>query len=339
MTNLSPTLSRRQVIASASALAMTRLLPACAPAPRAAAATGLPAKLGASQPTYYRFALGDFEVTMISDAGAVIDGPFPIVGQDQPPEKVAELMRERWLPEKRFQPGFTPAMVHTGKELVLFDTGNGANGFVPRPDGGWLATGLSAAGFTPEQVTVVVLTHAHPDHVGGMLENGKLLFPNARYVIGAAEHQFWSSYNWQGASPDTNEFRTGKMFQTYIVPFRDRFTLINPGDEAVPGVRAVEAYGHTPGHLGFHLQSGTRQMLIWGDSAHHEVASLARPEWHALFDMDKAGGGVTRRKIYSMAAAERLLVAGYHTSFPSLGYVQPAGEGFNWLPLTYQMRV
>jgi hypothetical protein len=111
--------TRRQVLASAAALAATRFLGGCAPTPAPAPAP----RLGPSQPTHYRFRLGEFEVTAISDAGAMLDGPWPIVGEDQPPAAVERLMRENLLPEKKFQPGFTPTLVHTGKELILFDTG------------------------------------------------------------------------------------------------------------------------------------------------------------------------------------------------------------------------
>ncbi|MHC2259041.1 glyoxylase-like metal-dependent hydrolase (beta-lactamase superfamily II) [Sinorhizobium meliloti] len=128
--------------------------------------------LGPSTPTHYRFKLGEFEVTNILDAGAVLDGPWPIVGQDRTQTEVEQLMRQSLLPDRKFQPGFTPTIVNTGKELILFDTGNGANGFVPRPNGGWLADLLRPAGFAPEQIDLVVLTHAHADHIGGLIENG-----------------------------------------------------------------------------------------------------------------------------------------------------------------------
>jgi glyoxylase-like metal-dependent hydrolase (beta-lactamase superfamily II) len=293
----------------------------------------------------YTFKLGALDVTTISDADAVIDGPHPIVGEDQKPELVAALMRDNLLPEKRFQPGFTPTLVRSGKELILFDTGNGASGFVPRPVGGQLSRQLALAGISPESITIVVLTHAHPDHVAGLMENGKPLFPNARYVMGQVEYDFWAKGTWRSAKPDSNDFRTGTHFESHLRPFRDRITLLKPEGGVATGIHAIPAYGHTPGHLAFHIESDGQRLLLWGDCAHHEVASLAHPEWHAFFDMDKTAGAQTRRRIYEMAAKERMPVVGYHSSFPSVGYVQKQSAqsaksaDYRWIPVTYQFRV
>jgi glyoxylase-like metal-dependent hydrolase (beta-lactamase superfamily II) len=323
-------INRRQILASA-----VGSLPLAA-GPIASAAARAPL-LGPSAPTYYRFKLGAFEVTMILDARATIDGPWPIVGEDQPQAEVAQLMRDNLLPEGRFQPGFTPMIVNTGEQVVLFDTGNGANGFVPRPLGGWLAAQLGAAGFTPGDIDIVVLSHAHPDHIGGVLESGQALFPAARYVMGRIEYDFWARDDRMAASPESIEYKSAKLFRTTLVPLSERIKFLNPGDEILPGIGALEAYGHTPGHLAFHIESDGKQLLFWGDCAHHEVASLARPDWHAFFDMDKQKGVATRKRVYDMAATDRLLVAGYHTSFPSLGYVVRNDATYRWLPVTYQL--
>jgi glyoxylase-like metal-dependent hydrolase (beta-lactamase superfamily II) len=334
MSQLGPGVTRRQAIAAGAALAAGSLLGGCEAPPKPAVMPS--ASDGPARPTHYRFRLGDFEVTTISDAGAVIDGPWPIVGEDREPAEVERLMRENLLPEKKFRPGFTPMLVHTGRELILFDTGNGPAGFVPRPYGGWLAEQLGPAGFTPEQVDVVVLSHLHPDHVGGMMENGKPLFPRARYVTGQAEYDHWSSTDYSSASPEENVYQTSRLFQSNVAPVAGRFSFVRPDGEVVPGIHAIAAYGHTPGHLAFHLESQGKRLLFWGDCAHHEVASLAHPEWHALFDMDKEAGAKTRRRIYEMAAAERIPVVGYHTSFPSVGFVQKASSAYRWVPVTYQ---
>lgn len=327
------TTTRRTLLGSLTAAlaapALLRGVPAEAAAPL----------LGPHAATFYRFRLGAFEITTILDAGAMIDGPWPIVGEDRPATEVEQLMRDNLLPPSRFRPGFTPTLVNTGKEIVLFDTGNGTEGFVPPPAGGWLAKALGPAGFSADQIDVVVLTHAHPDHMGGLLANGKPAFPNARYVVGETEFAYWKRDDPLSAPKDSNTYKSAVMFRSYVLPLADRTSFLKPGGDVATGIRAVEAHGHTPGHLAFHIESEGKRLLLWGDCAHHEVASLARPEWHALFDMDKEQGAATRKRIYDMAATERVPVAAYHTSFPSLGFVERSGGAYRWVPVTYQLEL
>lgn len=322
--------SRRTLLASTAALAAAPLARGLVTPAEAAAA-----KLGAWQPRHWRYKVGAFEVTTIADSEAFIDGPFPLIGGNAAEEDVRRLMRENLLPEGRYQPGFSPTLVNTGRELVLFDTGNGENGFVPRPEGGWLARELAPAGFKAEDVDVIVLSHGHPDHVGGLMEGGKPLFPNARYVIGQIEYDYWA--------PDgkhTGELeKMAAVFRANTKAIADRFTFLKPGDDVVPGIRAVEAYGHTPGHLNFLIESGGKAIYFWGDCAHHQVASLAQPDWHCVFDIDKEQGAATRKRVYDMLATERLPIIGYHMPFPSVGYVERQGSSYRWLPHSYQLNL
>jgi glyoxylase-like metal-dependent hydrolase (beta-lactamase superfamily II) len=323
---------RRKILSAGIGLAA---LPAIGiAAPQRAEASAAP--LGISQPKFYRFRFGDFEITTISDSEAFIDGPFPIIGQNARETDVRALMHNNLLPEQKYQPGFSPTIVNTGTRLVLLDTGNGANGFIPRPNGGWLAAQLAPAGFKAEDIDIILLSHGHPDHVGGMIENGKPLFPNAQYVIGGVEHDFWSP---KGKLNDELEKLAG-VYRANTSPVLNRFKFVKPGDDVVPGIRAIEAGGHTPGHLAFMIESQGKALLYWGDCAHHQVASLAHPEWHCVFDIDKAQGVETRRRIYDMAATDRLPVVGYHMPFPSIGFVERNGAGsYRWLAHSYQLNL
>ena len=322
--------SRRQMLGSAALLAAAPLGLDAVLSPAGAKA----GKLGPWQPRHWRYKVGGFEMTVIADSEVFIDGPYPIIGANANEADVRKLMRENLLPEGRYQPGFTPTLINTGREVVLFDTGNGENGFVPRPNGGWLAAGLAPAGFKPEDIDVVVLSHGHPDHVGGLMEGGKPLFPNARYVIGQVEYDFWAPEGKH--TGDLEKFAA--VFRTNTKAIAGKFTFLKPGDDVVSGIRTVEAYGHTPGHLNFHIESEGQAIYFWGDCAHHQVASLAEPGWHCVFDGDKEQAANTRKRVYDMLATERIPVIGYHMPFPSVGYVERRGNtAYSWLAHTYQL--
>ncbi len=325
-------LDRRKLLSAGLGLAAMPALNFSTTSPAEASA----AMLGGWQPKFYRFKFGAFEITTISDSEAFIDGPFPIIGANANEAEVQTLMRDNLLPEKKYQPGFSPTLVNTGKEIVLIDTGNGSNGFIPRPNGGWLAAQLGPSGFKPEDIDIVLLSHGHPDHVAGIIESGKPLFPNARYVISGIEYDFWAP---EGKFSGDLE-KLASVFRANAHPVADKFTFIKPGDDVVTGIRAIEAYGHTPGHLAFMIESGGKSLLFWGDCAHHQVASLAHPEWHCVFDIDKSQGVATRRRIYDMAATDRLPVIGYHMPFPSIGYVErTTPASYHWLAHSYQLNL
>ena len=254
-------------------------------------------------------------MTTIADGAVQVEGPHPIFGENVAVAEVQELMAQNFLPPDQMVIGFAPVIVNTGAEVVLFDTGNGAG---RRPDAGRLAALLATAGFEPDQIDVVVLSHFHPDHIGGLMENGQPLLPNARYVTGEIEYDFWSPQ--ERLSGPTE--RVATLVQANVVPVAEKITFIKEGAEVAPGIEALAAFGHTPGHMAFHLESAGRRLVITADTANHFVVSLQRPDWHVRFDMDKEQATASRKRIFDLIATERIPFSGYHMPFPAVGYVE-----------------
>jgi len=286
---------------------------------------------GASVPAFYRFKMNDFEITTLNDGLRPGDGPHPTFGANQPAETVHKLLEENFLPTTQFVNGFTPTLINTGSELVLFDTGLGGGA---REGGlGKTLAALQAAGYTPDQVDVVVITHFHPDHIGGIMENGAPAFPNARYVAGEAEYAFWTAPERAGTPAE----RVAQMVDGMIKPLADKMTFVKDGGSVASGVTAMEAFGHTPGHMIYRVESGGKQLVLTGDTANHFVVSLQRPDWEVAFDADKAGAAATRKKVFDMIATERLPFIGYHMPWPAIGFVEKMGEGYRYIPNSYQV--
>lgn len=277
------------------------------------------------------FRLGTFTVSIISDGIRLADKPNETFGTDQPPEVVAALLEKNFLPTDRFANGFSPVVVDTGKDVVLFDTGNGEGG---RTSGsGYLLEGLRANGYAPESITLVVLTHMHGDHIGGLMEGGKPAFPNARYIMGETELAFWKDPARAGTPAEGGH----KMVLKNVVPLVEKAKLIGDGAEVVPGITAMAAFGHSPGHMVFRVSSEGRDLMLTADTANHYVLSLQQPDWQVRFDMDKEKAAASRRKVFDMVASEKLPFIGYHMPFPSVGYAETFESGYRFVPASYQL--
>lgn len=289
--------------------------------------------MGVYRPAFYRFKLGSFEVTTFLDGALQRQGPYPTFASDQDEKAVHALLAENFLPEGRFENTYVPTLVNTGRELVLFDTGNGP---LRRDKGaGNLRALLTEAGYGPEKVDVVVLTHGHPDHFGGMMEDDVPGFPNARYVFGVAEFEYWN----KGENIPDRRAKTRDLFMKIAAPFAEKATMSNPGDDVVTGIRCVEAFGHSPGHMAFHVESDNRQLMIWADTCNHYVVSLQRPDWHVSFDNDKEQAAATRKKIFAMVHADKIPVIGHHMPFPGIGFLDKRDETYHWVAAGYQFNL
>ncbi|MDY6962859.1 MAG: MBL fold metallo-hydrolase [Pseudomonadota bacterium] len=287
----------------------------------------------AMPPETDRFSVGSFGVLVVKDGSRASGAPNETFGADQSAETVGELLEENFLPTDQFVNSFAPTVINTGSDVVLFDTGMGPGG---RAQGmGRLIEGLTAGGYTPEDVTVVVLTHLHGDHIGGLMEDGGPAFPNARYVTGQIEYDFWTDTARVGTPAEGGH----KSVLEKVKPLADKMTFIGDGAEVVSGITGMAAFGHTPGHMIFNVESDGRRLILAADTANHYVLSLQRPEWEVRFDMDKAAAAATRKKVFDMIATDRVAFLGYHMPFPSVGYAEKLDTGYRFVPKSYQFEI
>ncbi|GGH35834.1 Glyoxylase, beta-lactamase superfamily II [Cribrihabitans marinus] len=304
-------ITRRTALAGAAALPLAGAATSTHAASHAAAAPSVAAR---------RFALGDMSVTALLDGSFAREGVKDIFGGGASDADFTRVSEENFIPADSAQFYFTPTLVDTGGELVLFDTGLGQGG---------IQTALNEVGVSPDDINVVVLTHMHPDHIGGLMTEGAPTFANARYVTAAQEYDFWSGMEAGN--------RVGDLVASNVTPLADKTSFIEDGGAVAPGVTAMAAFGHTPGHMAYMLESGGKQMVLIADLANHYVWSFAHPEWEVSFDTDKAMATESRRRILGMLAADKLPMLGYHMPFPAAGFVDTRGEGFRFVPVSYQL--
>ncbi|MGR3466821.1 MAG: MBL fold metallo-hydrolase [Shimia sp.] len=264
------------------------------------------------------FQVGDAMVTTLLAGGGMQQDPQSTFGMNVDAETFQQVSAENFISAESWQGYFTPVLVELGEDVILFDTG------LP---GGGVVSALEDAGKAPGDITHVVITHMHPDHIGGLMTDGAPTFENAAVIAGEVEYNAWAG----------TDNRIGQMVAQMVDPLSDRLTLIADGADVRPGLTAMMAAGHTPGLLLFTVDGGgSEQILLASDLANHHVWSLARPDWEVRFDMDKAAAAASRRRVLGMMAEERMAMAGYHMPFPGVGFVEADGDNFKWVPHTYQ---
>ena len=289
-------------------------------------------KKGPLRARVHRFVLGEVEITSILD-GAFPMGISPPFLLDESDDEVARIARSSNLPVDQLENNFVPVLVNTGDTLVLIDTGFGQS---RREVGaGLLRPRLAEAGYAPEDIDIVALTHAHPDHIGGLWEDGELAFPNAELMIGRHEFDVWKS----GDDIPEQRAENREMFLKVVAPLEGRFRFLEDGDEIASGIFAEAAFGHSPGHMMFRVKSAGKQALIWADVANHYVFSVGHPCSKVGFDDDKEMAIATRSRVLADMADSGALVVGHHMPFPGVGYVEKAHGIYRWVPATYQLRL
>lgn len=319
-------ITRRTLFSGATALAAVAAASPMAATPARAAAT--PA--GKQAPGLYRYKVGDYEITAINEG--IAQRPLEGFIKNAELADVKEALEAAFLPTDKVTIPFTTLVVNTGSKLYLIDAGLGDMG--PPTTGLWSAN-FKAAGFDPKNVDAVVISHFHADHISGLrLKDGAAVFPNAEVMVPALEWAFWMDDAKMAQAPDAMKAGFNNCRRVFG-PMAKDVKQFEAGKEVLPGITAVAAHGHTPGHMAFALASGTGRMMIMSDTANHPALFVRNPDWAAVFDMDGEMAKATRRKLLDMAAAERMQTAFYHAPFPATGHIAEDGNDFAFVPVAW----
>src|SRR6266849_6138233 len=280
-------------------------------------------------PGFYRLKVGDLEVTALFDGPGVFD-PHWLNGTKATMDGVAEALHEDPHMLDVVDTGF---LVNTGKQLILVDAGSGTwwgGGAFGR-----LAGSLRSAGYTPEEVNIVLVTHLHSDHVGGLTtQDGKPVFPNAEVYVAKAESDFWLSPDIAAKAPkDAQPFF--QSAQAIAAPYikAGKWHTFSGSEPFVDGMELVPLSGHTPGHTGYEFSSKGHKVLFWGDIVHAQRVQLKHPEITAVFDTNPAAAAATRNQLLPKLAGEDVLIGSPHLLFPGLGRLHKEGRGYSWAPV------
>ena len=283
-------------------------------------------------PGFYRVKVGDLEVTALYDGTGVFD-PHWLNGTKATMDGVVKALQEDPHMLDVVDGGF---LVNTGKQRILVDAGAGTwwgGGALGRLEGS-----LRSAGYTPEEVDIVLLTHLHSDHVGGLTtQDGKRVFPNADVYVAKAESDFWLSPEIAAKAPKDAQpfFQSAQAIAAPYIKARKWHTF-SGSESIVDGMQIVPLPGHTPGHTGYEFLSKGQKILFWGDIIHAQRVQLQHPEVTAIFDIDQTAAAATRHQLLSKLAREEVLIAALHTSlFPALGRLREEGSGYSWVPVVF----
>lgn len=310
------------------------LLKMAAAAPAFAMPAAARAELGAPEgtnPAHFRFSVGDARITIVSDGYFRL--PTDGLGVNADRDEVQAFLKRHFLSPDLGYSHTNHLFVEIGDAKVLVDVGSG-NRFMEHT--GKLMGNLEAAGIDPYGITHVVITHAHPDHIWGIRDGfDEAIIPDAQYLIGEAEHDYWMQDGLVDRVPaEDQQFVLGAVNSINVDGAE--WTLVQDGHEVVPGLTMFDTPGHTPGHMSLRVDSGDQSLIALGDAMSHAYTNFAHPEWYNNFDSDGEQTVATRKRLLDMAAADRIAVLGYHFPFPGVGHVQRDGDVYRFVPALWQ---
>ncbi|MFA6282987.1 MAG: MBL fold metallo-hydrolase [Desulfurivibrionaceae bacterium] len=289
-------------------------------------------KVQTQVPGYYRIQLGQFEITALYDGAIELDTKLL---KNIKPADLQLLLSRMFVGSPKMQTAVNAYLINTGSNLVLVDAG-AAKLFGPSL--GYVLQNMKAAGYEPAQVDTVVITHLHADHMGGLNDaSGQPLFPKAKILVSQEDNDFWLSQKIADGAP-TERQPFFKMARDSAAPYlaSGQWKTFTEGSVLVPGIQAVKANGHTPGHTAYAVESEGHKLLIWGDLVHAHAVQFAKPGVSIEFDIDQKQAIATRLSIMKAMAASKSLVAGMHLPFPGIGHVRADGkEHYTWVPIEF----
>jgi len=316
-------LSRRSLLAGVAGVAAAGSIaaPARAAAPMA----------GKQGPSFYRYKVGDFEVTALNE-GVVKNATPQNMALNKTLPDIQKALGDAFLPTDQVLNYFNVIVVNTGKNLVLFDSGFGDNA---APTVGNLISNMQAAGLDPKNVDTILVSHFHPDHVSGIrAKAGSANFPNAEIMVPAVEWKYWTDSGEESKAPQVWKGAFANVKRVFD-PLAKDVKHFDYGKELVPGVTSLDARGHSPGHAAFLVTSGNGKLLVSCDTVNHQIL-VRNPEWNLWADMDAAMAVGARKRLLDMAAADKIQIAAYHLPFPSTGYISKRGDGYEFHPAYWQ---